>query len=177
MDSSFWWTDIPRSDFAHLQSYDNEYKVLNDTLIPKRTPLGTVHDTKAQILKVSGHAGIFSTPKDLSKFCFNILSGNIISQKSLEIMSLAIYDYYIDNQRFGLLCYKKASDIIKSEVPYYLSEAAFAMSGYTGTYLVIDPENNYYASINSNRIYNRAPSCQGGYIYGKSHKKIRLSKG
>ncbi|MBE5838449.1 serine hydrolase domain-containing protein [Butyrivibrio sp.] len=177
LNNTFWWNDYNNSLHSRIQSYDNEHILSPNGVIVKHLPLGTVHDPKSQILKVSGHAGIISTPEDISIFSQAILSNSIISRKSLNTITSHKYDLCIPPQRLGLLCYRKAFDQKNSEVSFRLSDSAFAISGYTGTYLVIDPESDIFITICSNRIYNRCASthnkeqlsvfCTSDYVYRK----------
>ena len=156
--STFWWTDYDASLCPNMQSYDKEYHIINSSESINRLKLGVVHDPKARILKQSGHAGIFSTPTEAISFSQGVLLKTIISKNALDTICSSRYDYKTPTQSFGLLCYKKAPTEYSSEVPFTFSDSAFAMSGYTGTYILIDPEFNSFASIYSNRIYNRCTS-------------------
>lgn len=157
LNDTFFWDELPTESISHTQSYDKEYVYEGNILVQRNTPVGIPHDPKARILGACGHAGIFSTPKDIYIFCKCLLSGKIISKDALSLVCSSKYDTYIDEQHFGLLCYKKSSNQKKSEIPALFSDDAFAISGFTGTYLLIDPEKNIYVSIESNRIYNRLP--------------------
>ncbi|MDD6155798.1 MAG: serine hydrolase [Lachnospiraceae bacterium] len=173
---TYFWDELPSEYLTHTQSYDKEYILKDNRVSIKDTPIGIPHDSKARILGACGHAGIFSTPRDITIFCQSLLSERIISRKTLSLVCLSKYDTYVDEQHFGLLCYKKSTNQKKSEVPALFSDASFAISGFTGTYILIDPENNYFVSINSNRIYNRCTSnesipidmmCTKNYVYRK----------
>lgn len=175
---TFGWTEYDACNDIRMQSYSRECLLKNDHFEFSDLPLGTVHDPKSRILGFSGHAGLFSTPFDISLFCQAMLSNTIISQKLLETISSPRYDYSSSAQHYGLLCYKKASIEHNSEIPFSLSDSAFAISGYTGTYIIIDPELDFFASICSNRIYNRYPNvppsgiecpvfCTNDYVYRK----------
>ncbi len=176
LNDTYFWDELPSKLLSRTQSYDKEYIFQNDIITTKSTPLGIPHDSKARILGACGHAGIFSTPKDISTFCRCLLSEKIVTKNTLSIVCSAKYDTYVDEQHFGLLCYKKAINKKKSEIPALFSDASFAISGFTGTYLLIDPDNLRYISINSNRIYHRCTSnslgqypimCTKNYVYRK----------
>ncbi len=176
--NTLWWTDYNKCNDIHMQSYSRECYLSNDHFEFSDLPLGTVHDPKARILGSSGHAGLFSTPYDITLLCQAILSNTLISKDLLQTISSFHYDYSTSSQHYGLLCYKKALIEHNSEVPFSLSDSAFAISGYTGTYIVIDPELDFFASICSNRIYNKYPNalpsgikcpvfCTNNYVYRK----------
>lgn len=176
LNDTYFWDELPSELISRTQSYDREYILHNNTITTKSTPRGIPHDPKARILGACGHAGIFSTPIDISTFCKCLLSGKIISKDTLSLVCSSKYDTYVDEQHFGLLCYKKSTNQKKSEIPALFSDASFAISGFTGTYLLIDPEKKHFISINSNRIYNRCTSaehtesdliCTKNYVYRK----------
>ena len=154
---TFFWDELPTEYISHTQSYDKEYVFENNKIITKNTPVGIPHDPKARILGACGHAGIFSTPGDITQFCKCLLSERIITSSTLSLVCSSKYDTLIDEQHLGLLCYKKSLNKKKSEIPTLFSDVAFAISGFTGTYLLVDLYNEFFVSINSNRVYHRCP--------------------
>lgn len=157
---TYWWDDVPKNGEL-LQSYDSEYRYDSKKhLIIHHTPIGQPHDPKSRIIVPSGHAGIFMSPGDMNLFCKELMNYRILSKKSiLNYICNPKYDSLReDSQHFGLLCYKKANNPIISEVPPDGNNSCIAMSGYTGTYLLLDFENNAYLFIGSNRIYKRLTS-------------------
>ena len=153
--NTYWWNDIPSEMLKYTQNYDSEFKIINGDILKVQTAIGTVHDKKAQILGACGHAGIFSTPYDISIFARKLLSGEILSQASIDTLTSDKYNSYAPNQTFGLLCYKKHPDIKQSEIPFLASDNSIAISGYTGTYLLLDFTNKIYIFIGANRLYHR----------------------
>ncbi len=180
LNNTFWWPDLPNSITDSIQSYDNEYSLTNEGIKIINHITGIPHDKKAALLGTTAHAGIFSTPQDLSRFSISLLSNRLLSDESLECIGSKKYDYITNNgQRFGLLCYKKTENEIISEVPFQFSDNAIAISGYTGNYLMIDPNKNRFISINSNRIYNRCPSSYydiSGSTKGTRNYVYRIDK-
>lgn len=178
---TYWWYELPKSEYSHTQSYDLEYLPKDGQCVPHHLPIGTVHDKKAQILGACGHAGIFSSPHDIERLAQKLLSRELLSDNVLNVLFRTDYDHYYDKQHYGLLCYKKASDSITSEVPLSCSDCSIAISGFTGTYLLLDFENNSYVSVLSNKIYNRATrksdsipvpdkvKCTADYVYRKDN--------
>lgn len=176
---TYWWNELPKSMYSHTQSYDMEYQLKSRQYVPHHLPTGTVHDKKAHILGACGHAGIFSSPNDVEVLSQRLLSRELLSDKVLNILFNTDYDHYYDKQHYGLLCYKKASDPVASEVPLSCTDHSIAISGFTGTYLLLDFEQNCYVSVFSNKIYNRATrkndsipvpdgvKCTADYVYRK----------
>ena len=171
LSNTFFWDEFTLEYASRTQSYDKEYVFKDNKLITKNTPIGIPHDPKARILGVCGHAGIFSTPENIATFCQCLLSGKIVAKNTLSLVCSTKYDTFIDEQHFGLLCYKKSTNIKKSEVPASFSNSSFAIFGFTGTYILIDPEYSKFITINSNRIYKRCTSS-----YNKSLSTLPSTK-
>ena len=153
--NTYWWFSLPDSVLNNIQNYDYEYKTINNELIPIRTSIGHVHDKKAYILKACGHAGIFSCTSDICRLLQMLLSGKILSVETIELLTSSTYDSYSKNNHYGLLCYKKYTDLCQSEIPELCSSKSIAMTGYTGTYILVDFENDFFVFIGANRLYKR----------------------
>jgi CubicO group peptidase (beta-lactamase class C family) len=112
---------------------------------------GEVHDENAFAMGgVSGHAGLFSTALDLSKFCEQfcgakslLSSGTVGAMASDHTSSLGGY--------LGLGWWVKtgATPNIGSKLP----EHSFGHNGYTGTSLWIDPEAKLSIILLTNRVH------------------------
>lgn len=121
---------------------------------------GDVHDPRAFALGgVAGHAGLFSTAVDLSKFAQALLlvhpegspsrKGKIaLSAQTLSEMTA---DYSVGNGIRGLGWDKKSA--YSSNRGELLSPSAFGHGGFTGTVLWIDPEQNLFFVFLSNRLH------------------------
>jgi len=139
-------------------NYDSEMVINNGilTVYPQK-PL-VVNDRKAEILSdngkyLCGNAGLFSTAEDMEKICLSILSRELISDDALKTIGTKANCAF--EQRFGYLSYTKSPNKHLSEVSHLMSDLAFAISGFTGTYLMIDPVKNCYLFIGGNRLNNR----------------------
>lgn len=158
MTNTYWWDEIPPGKFVNVQSYDNEYRLDNSGELKKYSiKLGQVHDPKSRVLKAAGHAGIFSTVKDMSVFCEQLLQYKVLKKETIDnYLCSPRWDVYKKNgQHFGLLCYKRAKELKDSEIPNHASDDSIAMSGYTGTYILLDFKKRKYVFIGSNRVHNR----------------------
>jgi len=153
--NTYWWFSLPKNAINNIQNYDYEYKTINDELVPIRTSIGHVHDKKAYILKACGHAGIFSCTSDICRLLQMLLSGKILSVETIELLTSSTYDSYSKNNHYGLLCYKKYKDLRQSEIPELCSSKSIAMTGYTGTYVLVDIVNDLFLFIGANRLYKR----------------------
>ena len=157
--------DVPYDKLDNCVSYNYEHKIINGKyIIDRDVKLGTPHDPKARILKsqssaISGHAGIFSTLLDMVKFCQALLSGELISYGTLLLIGVNQSGYLKPSgeyqQYMGLICFSKSVVKRFSEVPEWMGQKAFALSGYTGCHLAIDPESGVFEVMLGNRCHNR----------------------
>lgn len=113
-------------------------------------PAGTVHDPNAQRLAgIAGHAGLFSTAADLARFARMILNGGtldgvrIFSDSTVAMFTTRQadgrplgWDMCIGGGRCGLL----------------MSDAAFGHTGFTGTAMWIDPEQDVFVIFLTNAV-------------------------
>ncbi len=134
---------------------DGNFRI-NDGVKP-----GDCYDEKARIMgqkdgNLSGHAGLFSNSYDMSLLCQNLLEKHILTSDELYHMA--------DNetgkkglsiQYLGKLCYSKNPSQPDSEVYHPLGGRTIASAGWCGTQLTIDPDNEIFYSLLSNRSYNR----------------------
>lgn len=106
---------------------------------------GTVHDENAQVMNgVSGHAGAFSTARDLALFCSFMLTGSTASgaapiRRATSRMSLE------ESSPGRGLCWAVSSTAD--------SAAVFSHHGFTGTSIWLVPSHSIYGVLLSNRIH------------------------
>jgi uncharacterized protein YbbC (DUF1343 family)/CubicO group peptidase (beta-lactamase class C family) len=115
---------------------------------------GVVHDPTARRMGgVAGHAGLFSTADDLSKFAEDLLSGyKILSRSTVEKMSTPQQPANAASQR-GL-----GWDIdspFASNRGEFLPIGSFGHTGFTGTSLWIDPVTDTYIILLTNAVHPR----------------------
>jgi hypothetical protein len=89
----------------------------------------------------------------MAKIGQKLLSRNILTDESLMKVATPINTNFV--QRFGYLSYSKSPDKAVSEIYSEMSDKAFAISGFTGTYFMIDPVYNRFLFIGGNRLNNR----------------------
>lgn len=163
MESSFFYKP-PSLLLSRIIDYGIEYRLINGELTAKKTPLGEVHDEKAAVLindenMLTGHAGLFSSAVDMSRFAQKLLGRELISDELLQLIGMNKTGHKLHaggySQFLGYLCNSKHCDRRLSEVFHGAAGNAFAMSGYTGTYLCVDPVNNIFCFIGTNRIANK----------------------
>lgn len=114
--------------------------------------MGDVHDPRAWALGgVAGHAGLFSTAADLSRFARAMLGRGRLDGRA--IFTPATADLFFTRQPNGrTLGWDAASSYAKHMAPVF-SEHAFGHSGFTGTALWIDPDKDLFVVFLSNRVH------------------------
>lgn len=136
--------------------------VYNRGLVHKK-----VHDERAYFMDgISGHAGLFSSVQDMSKFFFMLLNnGNYAGKQYLspEIIKLFTTKQSPINQR-GLGFDRKSEDF--STAGTLTSDNSYGHTGFTGTSFWVDPDENLAIIILTNRTFpNRS--------YGSRISEIR----
>lgn len=127
----------------------------DDDYFRKSRLIGYVHDQgSAMAGGVAGHAGLFSTADDLAKYAQMLLNGGTYG--GVRYFEKASVDLYTSKQgkhsRRGLGFDRKDPDPSK-EYPSRLAPAStFGHTGYTGTCIWMDPENQLTYIFLSNRV-------------------------
>lgn len=114
---------------------------------------GEVHDENAFALGgVSGHAGLFSTAHDLTRFAQMLLGGG--SYAGARIVESATLKAFASVQDSGL-----SARALGWETPngqnsagHLMSRRAFGHTGFTGTSLWMDPERDLFVILLTNRV-------------------------
>lgn len=111
---------------------------------------GEVHDPNAMVLAgVAGHAGLFSTGDDLAKFMTMMLN------KGRDLIKSSTIDLFTrrqsDRSSRGLGWDTNAGN--RSSAGSLFSELSFGHTGYTGTCVWGDFENQTYAILLTNRVH------------------------
>ena len=123
---------------------------------------GKVHDERAYYLGgVSGHAGLFGSAHDLSKFARLLLNGGSVGNERLvSSRTLTQFSGFADSafSNRGLGWQKPSYPGMKFSTagPWAssraISSAAYGHTGFTGTSIIIDPTNDLYIILLSNRV-------------------------
>jgi CubicO group peptidase (beta-lactamase class C family) len=172
------WAWVPASRYADLMDYNHEHRVIDGKykVLSGALP-GLPHDPKARLLgrggmDLAGHAGLFSTAGDMCRFAAALLAGQLISLKALWSIGMNRTGYLRENgeyrQFLGLLSFSKSPLSRFSEVPQWMGERAFALAGYTGNHLAMDPELGVFDLFLGNRCHNRVsqvkPEAEAGSL-------------
>jgi CubicO group peptidase (beta-lactamase class C family) len=114
---------------------------------------GEVHDENAFMLGgVSGHAGLFSTAADLTRFARMLLAGGTLDgtrivRASTIAQFTAIQDPGLSHRALG---WETPSG--QNSAGHLMSARAFGHTGFTGTSLWMDPERGTFVLLLTNRV-------------------------
>ena len=119
------------------------------------TIIGYVHDENAKSIGgIAGHAGLFSTASDLSIFSQMLLNGGIYGWKRI-FKSQSVTNF---TKRANTI--ESSSRALGWDTPsgqssggVYLSASSFGHTGFTGTSLWIDPENQIFVILLTNAVH------------------------
>lgn len=118
--------------------------------------MGICHDENGRFFDgVSGHAGLFSNIKDMTKFASMLINqGNyngkqIISRATFKAMIQNYTEGFEENRAWGWTVKGK----ILSSGGDIVSPKAFGHTGFTGTSIWIDIENDVYIVLLTNRVH------------------------
>ena len=116
---------------------------------------GEVHDENAHSLGgVAGHAGLFSTAEDLAIFSQMMLNGGIYGWKRIfKEETVQLFTSKANVVEGSSPCLGWDSPDGKTSGGVYLSDSSFGHTGYTGTSLWIDPENNMFVILLTNAVH------------------------
>ena len=134
-----------------------------DTFFRMRPLQGEVHDERAYMLHgVAGHAGLFSTVEDLSKFVRMLLNGG--KYKGKQIINPKTIEEWTTKQSNqsdrGLGWEVKSKE--KASCGKYFSMNSFGHTGYTGTSIWVDKDKKLFVIMLTNRVY---PTRKNRKIY------------
>jgi len=131
-----------------------------DTFFRQEQIHGTVHDEGAIMMGgVSANAGLFGTANDLAKLMQMYLNGGTYGGKRFiaeeSIQEFTKYQYPENENRRGLGFDKPLLeyDPAKSSVAKDASPSSYGHSGYTGTFVWVDPEYDLIYIFFSNRVF------------------------
>ena len=131
---------------------------------PRRGGLvrGKVHDERAYYLGgVSAHAGVFSSAHDMARFARMYLNdGTLDGVRVFQPATIALFTAYTDSafSNRGIGWQKPDLPGMRYTNPsaawagQFMSRAAFGHTGFTGTSIAMDPVNNVFIILLSNRV-------------------------
>ena len=116
---------------------------------------GTVHDGNARLLGgVAGHAGLFSTADDLSRFCRMLLRGGELDGKRYlkeSTIRAMLAPHQIGETTRGLGW--DMSSAYSRALGSFFPVGSVGHTGFTGTSIWMDPASRVYAILLTNRVH------------------------
>ena len=143
---------------------------------------GIVHDEKAYSLGgVAGHAGVFTTTRDLSNFVKMVLNNGIFDNKIF--LSKAVIDLWFKPLVYDEKCewYRSFSYIVgNDEIVIKRDGNIISFNGFTGPSISIDRDNNLGIILMTNRVHptraNKKISQERPKISEEIYKKLVKEK-
>ncbi len=146
----------------------------NDTLFRRQLLRGYVHDSGAALLGgVSGHAGNFSSAYDLAKYGQMLLQKGyyggyrFFSEQTVDRFTRYAYATASNSRSAGFV--KKAIGAAPDHFDACVSSQAYWHTGFTGTMLLVEPEQDLVYVLLTNRTYGEKKAnafSDGGYRFG-----------
>ncbi|MGH9684476.1 MAG: glycoside hydrolase family 3 N-terminal domain-containing protein [Candidatus Acidiferrales bacterium] len=124
-----------------------------DTEFRKRLIWGEVHDENAWAMGgVAGHAGLFSTAGDIAAFAQMLLNGGIYAHHRL--LQRATIQEFTSRVAIGDSARALGWDVPteNSSSGKYFGEGSFGHTGFTGTSLWVDPGQQVFLILLTNRV-------------------------
>lgn len=138
--------------------------------INANSPLGVATDKKAVVLGqpegiLSGHAGLFSSIDDMVLFAKGMAYGLTIRPALYREMAknrtpddIVKFDGFKYTPSYGYLCNVKNNDPRFALIYPGLSGQSIGQTGWSGSFIAIDPLNKINVNLLSNRTHNRIVS-------------------
>ncbi|HZE09059.1 MAG TPA: serine hydrolase [Gemmatimonadaceae bacterium] len=113
---------------------------------------GIVHDENACALGgVAGHAGLFSSARDVAVFCQMLLNGGTYNGvRLIKAATIARWTARQSPRSSRALGWDTPSD--RSSAGHYFSARSFGHTGFTGTSIWLDPERGIFVVLLTNRV-------------------------
>jgi CubicO group peptidase (beta-lactamase class C family) len=121
-----------------------------DSVQRRRLIRGMVHDERAYYLGgVSAHAGLFSSAYDMTRFARMMLNGGILD--GTRVIPEATLTQFTKRQTADrALGWQKPDG--KNSAGHRMPEEAYGHTGFTGTSIWIDPKDDVFIVLLSNRV-------------------------
>jgi CubicO group peptidase (beta-lactamase class C family) len=126
---------------------------------------------------IAGHAGLFSTARDVAIFAQMILNGGIYAHK--RILNHSTIEQFTSKVAIGNSAGATGWDVPteSSSSGRYFSNTSFGHMGFTGTTLWIDPEKDLFVVFLTNRVHPTRANQQIRQVRPAVHDAIIESLG
>jgi CubicO group peptidase (beta-lactamase class C family) len=146
-----------------------------DTYVRKALVHGVVHDLNAWSLDgVAGHAGIFSSARDMAIYAQAVLDG--AQGRESPIFPAGSFVAWLQGERVGGR--PLGWDVPmgqRSSAGIYFSKASIGHTGFTGTSLWVDPERDVFVVLLTNRLNPSASNQKHVQLRRDVHDLVQLA--
>jgi uncharacterized protein YbbC (DUF1343 family)/CubicO group peptidase (beta-lactamase class C family) len=150
------YTPLGMRDTAFAPPASWRKRIAPTEVVNAHGPLrGVVHDGNARLLHgVAGHAGVFSTAADLSRFCRMLLNGGQLGGRRYlkEATVRAMFSPHVIGESTRGLGWDIASPYSRT-LGAYFPAGSVGHTGYTGTAIWMDPASQVYMILLTNRVH------------------------
>src|ERR1700720_4245023 len=149
-----------------------------DRNLRNRLVQGEVHDENAFTMGgVSGHAGVFSTARDLAAFCQMLLNGGVYAHR--RILKRATITQFTTPQPLsnGTRTLGWAVPTEGSSSGHYFSTHSFGHTGFTGTSIWIDPDRQLFVVLLTNRVHPTRENQKIAQVRPALHDAVMQAQG
>jgi uncharacterized protein YbbC (DUF1343 family)/CubicO group peptidase (beta-lactamase class C family) len=150
------YTPLGMRDTAFAPPQSWQKRIAPTEVVNAHGPLrGVVHDGNARLLHgVAGHAGVFSTATDLSRYCRMLLSGGALGGKRYlkEATVRAMFSPHVIGETTRGLGWDIASPYSRT-LGAYFPLGSVGHTGFTGTAIWMDPPSQVYMILLTNRVH------------------------
>ena len=124
----------------------------------ERWMVGEVHDPRAYALGgVAGHAGLFGTADDLSRYCRMILGGGVVDGKRLlsesTVREMTLPRPMPDGSNVRSFGFDVDTTYSSARGDRFPRRVSFGHTGFTGTMFWMDPESRSYVIFLTNSVH------------------------
>jgi beta-N-acetylhexosaminidase len=145
-----------------------------DRVWRKRLVQGSVHDETAALLGgAAGHAGVFSTAADLSRFARMLLGGGILEGRRIVAASTLALFTTRQSTRSGRSLGWDLRSASGSSAGQYFSMRSFGHTGFTGTSIWVDPVARVAVVFLTNRVHPTRENKQLPRFRAALHDAVR----
>jgi CubicO group peptidase (beta-lactamase class C family) len=137
-------------------------------------PRGYVHDRNAASLNgVAGHAGLFSSARDLAAFAESMLKA--MHGTDMPMLSAQTVAQFVHKTDAGRALGWDVAQGDRSSAGEYFTEESIGHTGFTGTSIWIDPKRDLYVVLLTNRVHPSASNQKHIALRRAVHDAVQLA--
>jgi CubicO group peptidase (beta-lactamase class C family) len=135
---------------------------------------GVVHDQTAAALDgIAGHAGLFSSARDLAVFAQLMLDASAHEIDAPFASVATVKEFITRGENARGLGWEMPSG--RSSAGSYFPASAFGHTGFTGTSIWVDPEHDLFVVLLTNRVYPTAANQKHLALRRAVHDEVELA--